>query len=100
MKEKGLTGELLDTRARIRISAKQYELAEKDAAEALKHEKTAMRYFHLSVAMNSQKKPDADRAFREAKSRGLEPIQLHPADRESYRRLDEANRSTSSRTPN
>lgn len=100
MKEKGLTGELLDTRARIRISAKQYELAEKDAAEALRYEKTAMRYFHLSVAMNSQKKPDADRAFREAKSRGLEPIQLHPADRESYRRLDEANRSPSLGMPN
>ena len=89
--EIGVTGELLDTRARVRIAAKQFELAEKDLTEALTQEKTGLRMFHLALAKQAQtppKKADAATAFRQAKERGLEAKGVHPADLPQFRVLD------------
>ncbi len=91
--ELGLTGELLDTRARIRIAAKQYELAERDLTEALAQEKTPLRLFHMALSKQGQTPPrpdEADRAFKQAKERGLDPKTVHPADLPQYRTLDAA----------
>ena len=89
--EIGVTGELLDTRARVRIAAKQFELAEKDLTEALTQEKTGLRMFHLALAKQAQtppKKADAATAFKQAKERGLEAKGVHPADLPQFRVLD------------
>jgi predicted Zn-dependent protease len=94
-KETGLTGELLDTRARVRIAARQLEMAETDAAEALRHDRTPLRYFHLAMALNEQRPPrkgDAEKAFRQAKERGLDGKQVHPADLPAYRVFDNGSR--------
>jgi cellulose synthase operon protein C len=81
-RETGLTGELLDTRARIRIAARQPDLAERDAAEALRQEKTPLRYFHLALAQR-EREPRAGRStFLEARRRGLDAKNVHPLDRD------------------
>ncbi|CAN5269023.1 hypothetical protein BH11PLA2_BH11PLA2_12360 [soil metagenome] len=93
VKEGGLTGELLDTRARIRLAAKQPAMAAKDAGEALKHAKTPLRYFHLALAFNDDEpehKDQAKKLFAEAKSRGLTERQIHPADRSAFETLQKA----------
>ncbi len=89
--EVGVTGELLDTRARVRIASKQFELAEKDLTEALTQEKTSLRLFHLALAKQFQtppRKADAATAFKQAKERGLEAQGVHPADLPQFRVLD------------
>ncbi len=91
VQEVGLTGELLDTRARIRIAAKQFTLAEQDLLEALSQDRTPLRLFHLAIAKEGQSPPRKDEArdaFRKAKDRGLEPRSVHPADLPAYRALD------------
>lgn len=91
--EVGLTGELLDTRARVRIAAKQFELAERDLQEALAQKKTPLRMFHLALARQTQSPPktgEAADAFRKARARGLDPAVIHPADLPAYRVLDAA----------
>jgi tetratricopeptide (TPR) repeat protein len=87
-KETGLTPELLDTRARVRIASKQTDLAEKDLLAALTQEKTPLRYFHLAMAKNGATPPNPDeakRAFRSAVDRGLDAPMIHPADLSTYR---------------
>ena len=89
--EVGVTGELLDTRARVRIASKQFELAEKDLTEALTQEKTGLRMFHLALSKQAQTPPrraDAATAFKQAKERGLEAKGVHPADLPQFRVLD------------
>lgn len=91
--EMGLTGELLDTRARVRIAAKQFDLAERDLKEALTQEKTPLRMFHLALAKQGRTPPRPDEAkdaFRQAKQRGLDPTTVHPADLPLFRVLDAA----------
>jgi len=93
--EVGLTGELLDTRARVRIAAKQFDLAERDLVEALSQEKTPLRMFHLALAKDGQSPPRRDEArdaFRKAKDRGLDAKAVHPADLPAYRALDSEQR--------
>jgi cellulose synthase operon protein C len=83
----GLTGELLDTRARIKIAQKEYEAAEADLTGALKHEQTAQRLFHLALAEHLQGGEKAEAAgghFREAKAKGLRAVTVHPADRDTF----------------
>jgi tetratricopeptide (TPR) repeat protein len=90
-REVGLTGDLLDTRARIRITLKQFEQAERDLNDAIRAEPTALRWFHLALSRLGQvpaKQDDAARAFQEAKRRGLEPRSIHPADLPAYSILD------------
>jgi Tfp pilus assembly protein PilF len=94
-REVGLTGDLLDTRARVRITLKQYEQAERDLDDAIRVEPTALRWFHLAVSRLGQspsKADDATRAFREAKRRGLEPRGIHPADLPTFKVLDAGGR--------
>ncbi|MCI0703827.1 MAG: tetratricopeptide repeat protein [Planctomycetia bacterium] len=90
-RENGLTGDLLDTRARIRITLKEYDAAERDLAEAIRYEPTALRWFHVAVVRMSQtpqKKADAAKAFTEAKRRGIDPRGIHPADLAMFRVLE------------
>jgi tetratricopeptide (TPR) repeat protein len=92
-KERGLTGDLLDTRARVRITLKQFKEAEADLAEAISHDPTALRWFHVALLRMSQTAPspaEAAKAFAEAKRRGLTEKMIHPADLPTYRVLDTA----------
>lgn len=92
-RERGLTGDLLDTRARVRITLKQFKEAEADLAEAISHDPTALRWFHVAVLRMSQTTPssaEAAKAFVEAKRRGLTEKMIHPADLPTYRVLESA----------
>ncbi|GIW83600.1 MAG: hypothetical protein KatS3mg106_113 [Gemmataceae bacterium] len=89
----GLTGDLLDTRARARISLKQWAEAEQDLQEALRLEATALRYFHKAILHLEQSPPQtaqAQEAFALALKHGLEPRQIHAADRPLFDRLNMA----------
>ena len=90
-REVGLTGELLDTRARARITLKQFLEAERDLSDAIRLEPTPLRWFHLAMSRLNQSPPrtdDAAKAFREAKRRGLEQRNIHPADRATFHSLE------------
>ena len=92
-REGGLTGDLLDTRARVRITLKQFAAAEGDLAEAIGHDPTALRWFHVAVLRMSQTpqaKEEAGKAFTEAKRRGLDARTIHPADLPTFRVLEAA----------
>jgi tetratricopeptide (TPR) repeat protein len=89
-RESGMTGDLLDTRARVRITLKQFAEAERDLNDAIRMQPTALRWFHLAVSRLGQTPPktdDADKAFREAKRRGIEVKSIHPADRPTFEAL-------------
>jgi Tfp pilus assembly protein PilF len=89
--QSGLTAELLDTRARVRIAARQPALAEQDALQALAREPTPLRYFHLAMAKRAGRPPKADEArdaFKAAKARGLAAYMVHPADLAALRTFD------------
>lgn len=91
--EVGLTGELLDTRARIRITSKQFEQAERDLHQALIQGKTPLRMFHLAMAKQAKSPDQADEArqtFKQALTRGLNPQLVHPQDLPIYRALEAA----------
>lgn len=97
-REVGLTGDLLDTRARVEITLKQYEQAERDSREAIRQDPTPLRWFHLAVTMHSQSPPrkdEAAKAFHEARTRGLDPKGIHPADLPVYRVLEAGDRRPS-----
>src|SRR5262249_31765669 len=82
-RERGLTGDLLDTRARVRITLKSFKEAESDLAEAISHDPSALRWFHVALLRMSQTTPapkEAAKAFAEAKRRGLTEKMIHPAD--------------------
>lgn len=89
----GLTGDLLDTRARIRISLKQWSEAEQDLQEAIYLEATALRFFHKAILYLEQSPPrtvQAQEAMALALKYGLDPRQIHPADRPLFDRLNMA----------
>lgn len=93
-REVGMTGDLLDTRARVRITLKQFDLAERDLAAARTQEPTALRAFHVAVLRMNQSPPnpaDAAKAFKEARARGLDAKVVHPADLPVFRVLDTGN---------
>ena len=82
----GVTGELLDTRARILIAVGRYDRAIDDLNDALSQSQTSLRYFHLAVAQLKQaRKEDALAAFKKAKARGLDPKVIHPNDLPAYK---------------
>jgi tetratricopeptide (TPR) repeat protein len=84
----GATGEMLDTRARILISAGRYDRAVADLSDAINQNGTALRYFHLALAQLRMAKPDdAAKTFREARARGLDPKSIHPHDLPTYKAL-------------
>ncbi len=84
----GQTGELLDTRARIRIAAGDYAQAIDDLTEAIREQPTSLRYFHLAMARLKQAKPnEAQIAFRKAKQRGIDERTVHPSDIPTLRQM-------------
>ena len=86
-REVGLTGDLLDTRARVRITLRQFADAERDLNDAIRLEPTPLRWFHLALSRLGQTPPktdDAAKAFQEALRRGLEQRNVHPADRGTF----------------
>ena len=90
--EAGLSGDLLDTRARVRITLKQFDRAERDLTDALTQDPTALRWFHVAVLKREQNPPQPDaaaKAFHEATARGLDPKGIHPADLPAYRLLNQ-----------
>ncbi|HEV3439058.1 MAG TPA: hypothetical protein VG122_16950, partial [Gemmata sp.] len=90
-REVGLSGDLLDTRARVRITLKLFGEAERDLGDAIRLEPTPLRWFHLALSRLGQTPPkaaDAAKAFQEAKRRGLEPRSIHPTDLPTFRILD------------
>ncbi len=91
IREAGLTGELLDTRARARITLKQLLQADRDLTEAMTQESTALRWFHralLYLAQSPSNREEAVKAFREARSRGIDSRVVHPADLPTFRVLE------------
>lgn len=90
LRQAGLTGDLLDTRARARISLRQLSEAEEDLHEALRLEATPLRFFHLALLHLQHTPPrvsQANEAFAQAVERGLDERNIHPADLGSYRKL-------------
>jgi tetratricopeptide (TPR) repeat protein len=89
----GQTGSLLDTRARAKITLKQYDEAEQDLSDALKGERTPLRLFHLAL-LQSKRTPDqsqeARATFHEAKKRGLSETLVHPYDVSAYQEFDQS----------
>jgi len=99
-REAGATGELLDTRARARVTLKQFAAAERDLREALVQDATALRWFHLALLQSSLSPPQPDeaaRAFREARARGLDPRSVHPRDLAAFKVFDAADRPPASK---
>jgi tetratricopeptide (TPR) repeat protein len=95
-REVGLTGDLLDTRARVEITLKQFEQAERDSREAIRQDPTPLRWFHLALALLGQsptRKAEAAKAFHEAVIRGLDPKGIHPADLPVFRLLEAGERA-------
>jgi tetratricopeptide (TPR) repeat protein len=95
-REVGLTGDLLDTRARVEITLKQFEQAERDSREAIRQDPTPLRWFHLALALLGQspaRQVEAAAAFSEARTRGLDPKGIHPADLPVYRVLEAGERA-------
>ena len=91
VREIGLTGELLDTRARVRITRKEFDKAEKDLSEAQAQDRTALRLFHVALLMTERtpaNPKEAAKAFAEARTKGLDAKLIHPADLPTFRVLD------------
>ncbi len=87
-RESGMTGELLDTRARVQITLKQYDKAERDLADAISYDPTPLRWFHVALLRLGQEKPaEAAKALAEAQRRGLEARTVHPTDAATFAKL-------------
>ena len=88
VRQSAANAELLDTRARILISAGQFAEAKRSLEEALNASQTGLRYFHMALwHLKQDQRADAVRMFREALNRGLDPKAVHPADAAAYREL-------------
>jgi tetratricopeptide (TPR) repeat protein len=87
----GLTGELLDTRARVKIARKEYDSARRDLDGAMKQDQTPLRLFHLALAehlLGGEAAADAGKHFREAKEKGLKAVTVHPSDRDVFAEME------------
>lgn len=92
-REIGMTGELLDTRARVRITLKRFGEAERDLADAISYDPTGLRWFHVALLRHAQPQPvpaEAAQALAEAKRRGLTARDVHPADAAAFKALEAA----------
>jgi len=84
----GPVDELLDTRASVYLKNAQPELAVKDLQQALAQAPTATRYFHLAQAQQMiHDRTGAATALRKALDMGLQPAQVHPLERNTFKRL-------------
>ncbi len=86
----GSKAELLDTRARIRITQNDLPHAEEDLLDAIQQDKTASRCFQLALLRYQQKKENqALEAFREAQKLNLTIRDIHPADIPLFKKFRE-----------
>src|SRR5262249_17473717 len=95
----GPGGEVLDTRAVVRLKQGKIEDAEKDVQEALRQGKTPYRLFHLAQihrAAGEAKK--ANQVLDEALRLGLRPEIMHPLERENYQILLREHHQASKKT--
>ena len=77
----GASAEMLDTRARILISAGRYDRALSDLSDAIGPGGSPLRHFHLALAYSKMgKTDDAVKAFRDGRARGLTERMIHPED--------------------
>ena len=84
----GVNPEILDTRARILISAGRFPEARQSLHEALNASQTALRYFHLALwHIRQDQKDEALKIMREAVRLGIDLRQVHPSDRELCKEL-------------
>jgi tetratricopeptide (TPR) repeat protein len=81
----GVSAEMLDTRARILISAGQYDRAVVELMDAIGAGGSPLRYFHLAMAYSKMGKPaDMEKAFRDGRARGLNERMVHPDDMPAF----------------
>lgn len=84
----GATGEMLDTRARILISAGKYDRAVADLTDAINQGATPLRFFHLAIAQLRMSKSElAVETFKQARARGLDSKTIHPHDLPTFKLL-------------
>jgi tetratricopeptide (TPR) repeat protein len=85
----GPSANLLDTRAIIYLSLEQPEQAIADLRQAIAESPSGIAYFHLALAHQAAKDPDAaGRAFQTARdSHQLTPDQIPFVERERYQQL-------------
>jgi tetratricopeptide (TPR) repeat protein len=84
----GPRSDLLDTRALVHLALNEGAAAIADLQTAIADTPSGFRYFHLARAqLLAHNREAAEEAFRQATSSGLEPEQLHPAERIVYREM-------------
>jgi len=84
----GPLAHLLDTRSLVFLALDQSSPAIADLENALADSPSAFRYFHLARAHRKAHHSEAAaQAFRKAAESGLEPEQLHPAERVAFREM-------------
>jgi tetratricopeptide (TPR) repeat protein len=79
---------LIDSQGLVRLAMGQPQKALADFDRAIREDPQAGRFFHQAQAcwQLGEEKAAAD-AFQEARKRDLKPEQLHPLERQEYRRL-------------
>src|SRR5262249_30711997 len=88
LEQAGPQAELLDTRAVVRLAAKEPSLAVKDLQQALAQAPSAALYFHLAQAHHAAGDwPAATEALRQGTRAGLRETDLHPLERPALARL-------------
>jgi Tfp pilus assembly protein PilF len=85
-----MTGELLDTRARVKIARKEFAAAEADLTAALTLDRTPLRLFHLALATKGGSPEAAKKHYQEAMERGLREATVHPTDVPAMREMEKA----------
>lgn len=81
----GPTANLLDTRGAVHLNHDKADLAVADLEAATADSPSPSGYFRLARAQQMAKRRDAAlTAFQKAKTAGLDPRQLHPAERVAY----------------
>lgn len=78
----------LDSRGSIRLAAGQVDLALEDFDKAIADQPSPVRLFHAALAQYRAKRvAEAQKSFRAAVERGLQPDQLHAAEKSDFVRL-------------
>jgi tetratricopeptide (TPR) repeat protein len=80
--------DLLDTRAKVYVALGRAPEAIQDLEDAIAEAPTALRYFHLALAMEKNASPDgAKDAFQLSIRHGIDARDLHPTDAEEFERM-------------
>lgn len=84
----GPVPDLLDTRAKVYLSLGRNSEAIQDLEDAITDSPTALRYFHLAIALENNANPGRARdAFQLAIQYGIDKRDLHPTDRPLFERM-------------